>query len=103
MSVSSFPRPEHIALLRRKIEEVLHDRGLLLEVAERGLNQMKCQYRFGLRRSVNDAAGDWAEFPVHFQIAQRLEEGRGDAEFDGMLENFLLRSFPGLSSSHDVG
>ena len=115
MSVSSFPRAEHVALLRSKIEEGVGKRGLPLEVAERGLNQMKCQYRFGLRRqgeekqlssraeSVHDAANDRAEFPVHFQIAQRLEEGRGDAEFDRMLEAFLFRNFPGLPSSHDVG
>ena len=121
MSVSSFPRAEHVALLRSKIEEGLGKRGLLLEVAERGLNQMKCQYRFGLRQrtpdekqpssspeSMNDLADSWAELPwaelpIHFQIAQRLEEGRGDAEFDRMLENFLFRNFPGLPSSHGVG
>ena len=114
MSVSSFPRAEHIVLLRSKIEERLHDRGLLLEVAERGLNQMKCQYRFGLRRrlpdknqssahpesphpeSLNDRENNWAELPIHFQIAQRLEEGRGDREFDRVLETFLFRNFPGL-------
>ena len=116
MSVSSFPRPEHIALLRSRIEEGLDKRGLrLLEVAERGLNQMKCQYRFGLRRrpdekpsytpseSVNDAANDWAEMPIHFQIAQRLEEGRGDAEWDRMLERFLSHHFPEFSVPHDGG
>jgi len=118
MSVSSFPRAEHIALLRAKIAERLRERGLSLEVAERGLNQMKCQYRFGLRRQlsgedqpsshpeslnepVNDPASEraelpWAELAIHFQIAQRLEEGRGDREFDRMLEDFLLRNFPGL-------
>jgi len=117
MSISSFPRPEHIALLRHKIEERLHARGLLLEVAEQGLNQMKCQYRFGLRRlpdkthptsqpellhsasshpeSTNDLAGNWAELLIHFQIAHLLEEGQGDAEFDRVLENFLFRYFPG--------
>ena len=109
MSVSSFPRAEHIVLLRSKIEEKLHDRGLLLEVAERGLNQMKCQYRFGLRRRLleenqppsqheflHDRENNWAELSIHFQIAQRLEEGRGDQEFDRVLETFLFRNFPGL-------
>lgn len=120
MSVSSFPRPEHTVLLRSKIEEGLSKRGLLLEVSELGLNQMKCQYRFGLRRRLpeenqpsshpesNDdpahvAASNWAEFPIHFQIAQRLEEGRGDAEFDRMLEDFLRRHFPEPLLSQDVG
>ena len=106
MSVSSFPRAEHVALLRQKIEERLRDRGLPLEVAERGLNQMKCQYRFAFRRVISGAnppssdpesksetANVWAELPIHFQIAQRLEEGRGNAELDRVLEIFLSGNF----------
>lgn len=109
MSVPSFPRPEHIALVRTKIEARLRNRGLALEVAERGLNQLKCQYRFGFRRRLpedsqppadasengpeNDPGQDWAELLVHFQTAQRLEEGRGEAELDRMLENFLSAHF----------
>ena len=119
MSVSSFPRAEHMALLRSKIEERLRERGLSLEVAERGLNQVKCQYRFGLRRrlpdenqpshpesmneSMNELANDWAELPIHFQVAQRLEEGRGEAEFDRVLGNFLLRNFSGLPAARAGG
>ena len=115
MSVTSFPRAEHIALLRAKIAERLRERGLALEVAERGLNQMKCQYRFGFRRqpsgepprpsaseSPSGPANDWAELPIHFQIAQRLEEGQGEAEFDRVLENFLFRNFPELPAAHDI-
>jgi hypothetical protein len=101
MSVSSFPRTEHITLLRRKIEERLRERGIAVEVVERGLNQMKCQYRFGIRRvdvpeppasSADEASseqGGWAELPVHFQIAQRLEEGKGDRDLERVLDGFL--------------
>jgi len=133
MSVSSFPRAEHIALLRSRIEEGLRERGLLqLEVAEQGLNQMKCQYRFGIRRrpgekpastrpesvhpsmsestneSINDSASDWTELPradlaIHFQMAQRLEEGRGAEELDRVLDGFLSRNFPEFSASRDGG
>ena len=111
MSVSSFPRPEHVALLRRKIEERVRERNLPLEVAERGLNQWKCQYRFGLRQVPSSpvkvpegegppsfsaapqgpSAEGWMELAIHFQIAQRLEEGQGTAEFDSLLDHFLSR------------
>lgn len=120
MSVPSFPRAEHITLLRQKIEERLRERNLPLEVAERGLNQLKCQYRFGFRRVpsyAKDAQGmapnakgsedkpadllgqespsaeDWAELSIHFQVAQRLEEGRGGAGLDRILDRFLSREF----------
>jgi len=118
MSVSSFPCAEHIVLLRQKIEERLRERDLPLEVAERGLNQLKCQYRFGVRRvptyakalegaasnpnasegppafspdQERPSAGDWAELAIHFQMAQRLEEGRGGADLDDLLDRFLGR------------
>jgi hypothetical protein len=95
MSVSSFPRAEHVALLRRAIEEKLRENGIEAEVVERGLNQMKCQYRFGIRRVDKDPASPaeqgWAEIPIHFQVAQRLEEGAGDRELDRILAAFLGR------------
>lgn len=118
MSVSSFPRAEHITLLRQKIEERLRERNLPLEVAERALNQLKCQYVFGFRRvptyakasevaasnpnasevppalssdQERPSAGDWAELAIHFQMAQRLEEGRGGADLDDLLDRFLGR------------
>ena len=110
MSVPSFPRAEHIALLRQKIEKRLRERNLPLEVSERGLNQLQCQYQFGFRRAPSHAKGsegrpadllrqespaaeDWAELAIHFQVAQRFEEGRGEAELDRILDRFLSRKF----------
>jgi len=107
MSVASFPRAEHIALLRQKIQEGVRQRGLALEVAERGLNQMKCQYRFGLRRAAGSLAaeasepdssggqaGDWVELAIHFQVAQRMEESGSTTVFERILEDFLSSNFP---------
>ena len=98
MSVSSFPRPEHVALLRQNIEAWLRHRNLPLEVAARGLNQLKCQYIFGFRRAQvvsldqkSDASESWAELPIHFQIAQRLEKGRDEGELDNLLDRFFSR------------
>ena len=98
MSVPSFPRAEHIALLRQKIEEWLRGRNLPLEVAERGLNQLKCQYILGFRRprpvssdQERPSGEGWAELAIHFQMAQGLEEGRGEAELDNLLDRFLSR------------
>ena len=91
MSQSSFPRPEHAAALRRAIEERVRQRGLQLEVAERGLNQLKCQYKFGLRRGPQQ---DWAELAIHFQIAVRLESSASDAELSRLVDRFLDRRFP---------
>lgn len=88
MSVSSFPRPEHIALLRNKIEGRLRSRGEALEIAERGLNQLKCQYKFGFRRSPED---EWIELGIHFQVADRLEHGGNDSELNRILDEFLER------------
>ena len=108
MSISSFPQAEHVALLRSAIDERLRDRGLSLEVTERGLNQLKCQYRFGFRPrlpaagrpaspiySAGRTSSDWKELAIHFQTAQRLEEGCGGEELDRLLEGFLIRNFPG--------
>ncbi|MGH9786537.1 MAG: hypothetical protein ACRD88_20395 [Terriglobia bacterium] len=97
MSVSSFPRAEHIALLRQAIEHWLRERKLPLEVAERGLHQLKCQYVFGFRhpRAVlpdqERPTDNWAELAIHFQMAQRLEEGRGETEIDALLDRFCSR------------
>ena len=112
MSVSSFPRSEHISLLRRVIEERLRARRLPIVVADRGLNQLKCQYRFGFRMRApgeqeGPAAGesqagesnDRVELPIHFQVAERLEEGQGGAEFAETLDRFLARNFPELGAS----
>ena len=98
MSVPSFPRAEHMALLRQTIEQRLRDRNLSYEVVERGLNQWKCQYCFGFRRPASESLSPqsppvevWLELPIHFQIAQRLEEGKGEAELDHILDDFLNR------------
>lgn len=90
MSVASFPRAEHIALLRQRIEERLRERNLPLEVTERGLNQYRCQYRFGFRRRPED---EWTEIPIHFQVAERLESGQNDAELNRILDDFLNQHF----------
>lgn len=92
MSRASFPRPEHAALLRERIESRLRALQLPIEVAERGLDQLRCCYRFGFRRSSEQ---DWLELPVHFQVAERLEAGQGDSELNRVLDSFLDQSFPG--------
>ncbi len=86
MSQTSFPRSEHTALLLRKIEERIGLRGLPIEVAERGLNQLKCQYRFGLR---SGSEGEWRELAIHFQYAARFESDGGDDELNRIVDRFL--------------
>jgi hypothetical protein len=93
MSISSFPRPEHVSLLHEKINEYLRHRGLTVEVAERGLNQLKCQYKFGFRRG---AEGDWKELAIHFQVAVRLDKSGDAAPLIRMVDDFLQRHFGGL-------
>jgi hypothetical protein len=92
MSQSSFPCSKHIALLRRKIEERIRLRGDSLEVAERGLNQLKCQYKFGLRTGPNQ---EWVEIGIHFQVADRLETTGSVTELNRTLDGFLNRHFQG--------
>lgn len=91
MSRASFPRSEHLSLLRDKIEQWIAEHGLNIEIAERGLNHYKCQYRFEFRRPSHE----WMELPIHFQVAQRLEAGCGEDELNRLLETFLQRSFAG--------
>lgn len=88
MSASSFPRPEHLALLRRKIEDWGRLRGRPVEVCERGLNQLKCQYKFGLRSGPQD---DWREIGIHFQVAERLGRTGDEAELNRALDDFTKR------------
>jgi hypothetical protein len=90
MSGASFPRAEHIAQLRRRIEERVRRRSPSMEVAERGLNHLKCQYKFGLR---NEPDGEWSELAIHFQVAERLQAGTSEAELDRIIVGFLDRHF----------
>ncbi|MBI3894633.1 MAG: hypothetical protein HY313_01745 [Acidobacteria bacterium] len=89
MSRPSFPRPEHLVLLREKIGQWLLERNLEIEVAERGLDHYRCQYRFGFRRP----PGEWLELPVHFQVADRLEMGHDEGELHRLLKAFLGKFF----------
>lgn len=100
MSRASFPRPEHSALLREKIEQRLRARPLDLEVAERGLDHYRCRYRFGFRRSSDE---NWIELPIHFQVAERLETTCSDAKLGRILDSFLDRYFPGTEPGHHRG
>jgi hypothetical protein len=90
VSVSSFPRSEHITLLREKITERVRLRQQSIEVVEHGLNHLKCQYKFGLR---NRPEEDWIELAIHFQSAERLETTRNDAEINRIVDAFLSRHF----------
>ncbi len=90
MSRSSFPRAEHVAALRAAIARLLGEQQTRLEVAERGIDHLRCCYRFGFRHSPEQ---DWIELPIHFQVAERLEAGRGPAELERILDSFLQRSF----------
>ena len=90
MSRSSFPRSHHAALLREKIQPALRARGIPLEVIDRGLDQYRCCYRFGFRRS---AEQEWTELAIHFQVAERLESSGDEAELERMLHLFLERYF----------
>ncbi len=93
MSGSSFPRPEHILLLKDAMERLLRARGESMEMAERGLNQLKCQYKFGLRPGLE---GEWSELAIHFQVAERLQDSADDSELARLLDGF----FSLHSSSH---
>jgi len=90
MSRASFPRHEHAVLLLEKIEQRLRTRPLTLEITERGLDHLRCCYRFGFRRSSEQ---EWIELPIHFQVAERLEEDQDEAELHRILDSFLDRSF----------
>jgi hypothetical protein len=90
MSVSSFPRPEHIPLLLGKIKERLATRGQRIEVAEAGLNQYRCEYKFALRREPQEPANILA---VHFQLAGRLQKSGNDAELNRLIDEFLKKQF----------
>ncbi|MBI4458850.1 MAG: hypothetical protein HY648_02175 [Acidobacteria bacterium] len=91
MSRASFPRSEHQALLRDRIEQWLTQRNLDLEFGERGLDHYHCRYRFAFRRPLEE----WVEFAVHFQVAERMEAGRGEMELARFLERFVGESFSG--------
>jgi len=90
MSRASFPRHEHAVLLLEKIEQRLRTRPLALEVAERGLDHLRCCYRFGFRRSHEQ---EWIELCIHFQVAERLEASQDEAELHRILDSFLDRAF----------
>lgn len=90
MSRSSFPRPEHAALLRERIGQWLRLRAPFAEVAERGLNHYRCCYRFGFRLAPDQ---DWAEVAIHFQVAERLEQGGGGQDLDHILDSFWKSAF----------
>ena len=90
MSRSSFPQPQHAALLRQRIAERLQSQPLPYEVTERGLDQYRCCYRFGIRRPADQ---DWVELSVHFQVAERLENTRSARELARILDLFLERHF----------
>ena len=92
MSQSSFPRPEHILILTEKIREILHARELNWELADRGINQFRCQYRIGLRPA---EAPDWIEVAIHFQVAARLRAGGtegNDAEIRKILDPIVSQA-----------
>ena len=77
-------------MLLERIEQRLRTRPLPLEVAERGLDHLRCCYRFGFRRSSEQ---EWIELPIHFQVAERLEAGQDEAELHRILDSLLERSF----------
>jgi hypothetical protein len=98
MSGTSFPRAQHIALLRRRIEERVRGRSPSFEVVERGLNHLKCQYKFGLRI---EPEGPWRELAIHFQVAERLHAGASEEELGRIVDGFLDRHFAGHTSPAD--
>ena len=90
MSRSSFPQPHHAALLREKIHTSLQASGIPLEAIDRGLDQYRCCYRFGFRRS---AEQEWTELAIHFQVAERLENSGDESELALLIDRFLERYF----------
>lgn len=90
MSRASFPRPDHIALLRDAIVARLAAAGLALEIVDRGPDHYRCCYRFGFRRT---ASVDWTDLSVHFQIAERLEISNNGDELGRLLDLFWDRYF----------
>jgi len=90
MSRSSFPRPEHSALLRENITKILLCQPYPLEISERSLDHFRCCYRFGFRRS---PGREWIELSIHFQLAERLENNPTSEELGQILNLFLERHF----------
>jgi hypothetical protein len=90
MSRSSFPSPEHARLLREAISVRLLSRTAPLALAEQGLDQYRCCYRFGVRRSPES---DWRELSIHFQVAERLKLTHNAEELGRILDLFLERHF----------
>lgn len=92
MSVSSFPRPEHAAALRKKIDERLTAASLTADVAELALNHYKCQYQFGIRRSPDR---EWRVLAIHFQYAERFFASGNDSELSSIVDRFLNDIYAG--------
>ena len=90
MSRASFPRPEHVALLRERIAARLAAGAIPLETTERGLDHYRCSYRFGFRQN---SLQDWTDLAIHFQLVERLATSGDDAELGRLLDLFWERSF----------
>ncbi len=85
-------------LLREKIQKYFRSRELNWELADRGINQLRCQYRIGLRPA---GAPEWIEVAIHFQVAERLRKGAAegaegnDAEIRKVLDPIVSQALSG--------
>ena len=100
MSRSSFPRPEHIALLRERIAGRLQEHSIPLEMSERAVDHYRCCYRFGFRRRGDN---EWKDLSIHFQIAERLEQGGDASDLEELLNLFLERNFSAAAAAKHPG
>ena len=100
MSRSSFPRPEHVALLRQRIAARLQGDSISLEMSERGVDHYRCCYRYGFRRRGDN---EWKDLSIHFQIVERLEQGGDASELEELLNLFLERNFSAAAAAKRSG
>ena len=88
MSVSSFPRADHVEAILTHALALAEKSGWVLEVRSSGLDRFRCQYRVTFSRTSNGAA---EEVLVHFQLAEKLITGQGSEQLDRILSQGMQR------------
>src|ERR1051325_11628117 len=98
MSRSSFPRAEHLSLLKNAVAERLRVGRLPVQLSGESLDHYRCCYRLAFDRidsasSVDAITEAQRELSIHFQIAERLENSGDATEINALLDQFVQRNF----------